>query len=37
MLSLVGKGLKVLKEKDISSATEIEHLDVSFNSLTSGV
>ena len=37
MLSLVGKELKQLKEKHIANATETQHLDVSFNLLTSGI
>lgn len=37
MLTLVGRELKNLKEKDIANATDIEHLDVSSNSLSSGV
>ena len=37
MLSLVDKNLKNLKEKDIANATEIQHLDISCNSLSSGV
>lgn len=37
MLNLVGKELKHLKEKDISNASDIQHLDVSSNQLTSGI
>jgi Leucine-rich repeat (LRR) protein len=37
MLSLVGRELKQLKEKDIANATEIQHLDLSSNMLSSGV
>ena len=37
MLNLVGRELKQLKEKDISNAAEVEHLDVSSNSLSNGV
>lgn len=37
MLSLVGRELKNLKEKDISNATDIQHLDVSSNFLSSGI
>jgi hypothetical protein len=39
MLSLVGKDLKQIKEKDVGTggASQIQHLDVSYNQLNNGI
>jgi len=38
MLSLVGKDLKHIKEKDVGTeANNIQHLDVSYNQLCDGI
>lgn len=36
MISLVGKDLKSLREKDTENARQIEHVDASFNQLSQG-